>query len=154
MRERGIKPVHNNDMTTNTIKLFVYGSLRSGFQSEAYRYMSNDFRLLGDAKVNGQLFDLGSYPAAKPAPGSDQYIVGELYELKDEKAYSWVFGQLDDYEGVVVEEGETALYRREPVIVYTGTGTEQAWIYWYNGDVSGKPVVPSGDIIEYLRNKK
>jgi gamma-glutamylcyclotransferase (GGCT)/AIG2-like uncharacterized protein YtfP len=141
-------------MTTTTIKLFVYGSLRSGFQSEAYQYMSNYFKLLGTAKVNGQLFDLGSYPAAVPAPGSDYYIIGELYELNDEKAYSWVFGQLDDYEGVVTEEGEPALYRREPTIVYTETGTEQAWIYWYNGDVTGKPIVPSGDIIEYLRDKK
>jgi gamma-glutamylcyclotransferase (GGCT)/AIG2-like uncharacterized protein YtfP len=29
-----------------------------------------------------------------------------------------------------------------------------AWIYWYNGDVSGKPVVASGDILEYMKAKK
>jgi hypothetical protein len=27
-------------------------------------------------------------------------------------------------------------------------------VYWYNGDVTGKPVIESGDVLEYLNNKK
>ncbi len=135
-------------------KLFVYGSLRSGFQSNAYHYISHYFTLLGHATVNGRLYDLGEYPAALPAPGADSLIHGELYDLNEKNAFGWVFGQLDDYEGVVTEEGETAMYRRELVTANINGQEAIAWIYWYNGDVTGKPVVPSGDIIEYFRNKK
>ena len=35
-------------------QLFVYGSLRSGFRSPAYEYVSRYFDLLGDAKVKGE----------------------------------------------------------------------------------------------------
>lgn len=138
----------------STTKLFVYGSLRSGFQSNAYHYISHYFKLLGTAKVSGQLFDLGEYPAAKPAPGTDSFILGELYELNEKSAFSWVFGQLDDYEGVVAEEGETVMYRRELTTAFINSHVETAWIYWYNGEVTDKPLVASGDIVEYFKNKK
>ncbi len=39
--------------------VFVYGSLRSGFQSPAYEYISRYFNLFGEAKVKGKLFDPG-----------------------------------------------------------------------------------------------
>ena len=48
-------------------QLFVYGSLRSGFKSPAYDYISRFFSLVGDAKVKGRLFDMGSYPAGVPS---------------------------------------------------------------------------------------
>jgi len=51
---------------TGVYHLFVYGSLRKGFQSEAYEYISRFFTLVGYAKVKGKLFDMGSYPAAVP----------------------------------------------------------------------------------------
>lgn len=139
-------------MAPTTTKLFVYGSLRSGFHSETFNYMSLYFELAGPATVNGALYDLGDFPAAKP--DATRHIVGELYTLKDPNAFSWVFGQLDDYEGVIAEEGETAFYTRELATANRNGNHEIAWIYWYNGDVSGKPVIESGDLLEYLKNKK
>ena len=133
--------------------LFVYGSLRSGFQSHAYEYISRFFHLVGHAKVKGKLYDLGPYPAALPDTGNN-YIIGELYNIKEESEFSWAIGQLDDYEGVNVEEGEVQLYRREAAEVYINDDKVMAWIYWYNGDVSGMPVVESGDILEYIQAKK
>jgi gamma-glutamylcyclotransferase (GGCT)/AIG2-like uncharacterized protein YtfP len=62
-------------------------------------------------------------------------------------------GQLDDYEGVSVESDEVQLYKRELTDVHYDNTVTPAWIYWYNGDVSGKPVVESGDIIEYIETK-
>jgi len=133
--------------------LFVYGSLRSGFQSPAYEYISNYFHFVADAKVRGLLADLGEYPAAIPTE-EERHITGELYHLKEESEFGWAFGQLDDYEGVNAETGETPLYRRELVNVITEHKTVPAWIYWYNGDVAGKPVVESGDILQYIAEKK
>lgn len=132
--------------------LFVYGSLRSGFKSDAYHYISRFFNLVGPARVKGKLYDLGQYPAALPTE-ENCFIIGELYEVKDESEFSWAIGQLDDYEGVNVEADEVQLYRRELVEVFINERKIAAWIYWYNEDVSGKPVVDSGDILEYLKSK-
>lgn len=137
----------------STYQLFVYGSLRSGFRSTAYEYISRFFTFVGDAKVKGKLYDLGEYPAAIPV-ADDSFIVGELYTITKEQEFSWAIGQLDDYEGVNVEADEVKLYERKITDVYIGNEIVQAWVYWYNGDVTGKPVVASGDILEYLKNKK
>lgn len=133
--------------------LFVYGSLRSGFKSHAYEYISQFFELVGNAKVLGKLVDLGEYPAAVPAE-NEHYIVGELYKIKHENEFSWAFGQLDDYEGVAAEEDEIQLYRREIAEAEMNGNKIKAWVYWYNGDVTGKPVIASGDVLQYLQQKK
>lgn len=134
-------------------QLFVYGSLRSGFRSPAYEYISRYFDLVGDAKVKGKLFDLGEYPAAKPT-SENTFIVGELYRIKHEKEFSWAIGQLDDYEGVDVAYDETALYRRDIAEVLINDMTTTAWIYWYDGDVQDKPVIESGDVLQYIEQKR
>lgn len=134
-------------------QLFVYGSLRSGFHSPVYEYISRFFTFVGEAKVKGKLFDLGEYPAAIPAE-EDFFIIGELYIAKNQQEFSWAIGQLDDYEGLDVEEGETPLYERKVTEVHINDQVTHAWVYWYNGDVSGKPVIASGDMLEYLKNKK
>src|SRR6185295_2212497 len=134
-------------------QLFVYGSLRSGFKSPVYEYISRFFSFAGDAKVRGKLFDMGSYPAGLPT-NDNHFIVGELYEAKNIPEFSWAIGQLDDYEGVSVEPDEVQLYRREIVDVIVESSTTSAWIYWYNGSVEGKPFIESGDLIQYLQQKK
>ena len=134
-------------------QLFVYGSLRSGFHSPAYEYISRYFTLAGEAKVKGALYDMGSYPAAKPTH-ENLFITGELYRIKHENEFSWAIGQLDDYEGVDVEFDEIQLYRRDLTEVFFNNQITHAWIYWFNGDVSGKQVIASGDMMEYLKQKK
>jgi gamma-glutamylcyclotransferase (GGCT)/AIG2-like uncharacterized protein YtfP len=134
-------------------QLFVYGSLRSGFHSSVYDYISRFFTYVGDATVKGKLYDLGEYPAGIPVE-EDVFIKGELYTIKNQQEFSWAIGQLDDYEGMYVEAGETPLYLRKISEVYINGTATTAWVYWYNGDVTGKPVVASGDILEYLNNKK
>ncbi|HMT75403.1 MAG TPA: gamma-glutamylcyclotransferase [Chitinophagaceae bacterium] len=136
-----------------TYFLFVYGSLRSGFQSHAYEYISRYFVLAGPAKVKGKLFDMGSYPAAVPT-GDNIFITGELYHIMNPDEFSWALGQLDDYEGVSAEAGSQPLYYRSITDAYINGEIKPAWIYWYNGEVTGKPVITSGDVIEYLNQKR
>ncbi|HET9823917.1 MAG TPA: gamma-glutamylcyclotransferase family protein, partial [Chitinophagaceae bacterium] len=133
-------------------KLFVYGSLRSGFKSDAYHYISHFFSLVGNAKVRGKLFDLGSYPAGIPS-NEESFIVGELYTIKQQSEFNWAIGQLDDYEGIDSDSDEVQQYRRELVEVIVNGTTTQAWIYWYAGSVEGKPLIESGDLIQYLQQK-
>src|SRR5690606_1562391 len=132
--------------------LFVYGSLRSGFKSPAYEYISRHFNLVGEARVKGILYDPGDYPAAKPFDG-DRYIIGELYEARHPAEFDWAIGQLDDYEGVTAEPGEQTQYTRALTDVISNEKKYTAWVYWYTGDVSGKPEVLSGDVLDYARQK-
>ena len=134
-------------------QLFVYGSLRSGFRSPVYEYISRFFTLVGEAKAKGKLYDLGDYPAAIPV-SEDYFILGELYTIKSEQEFSWAMAQLDDYEGLNVEANEERLYQRKITDIFINGLATSAWVYWYIGDVTGKPVIASGDILEYLNNKK
>lgn len=133
-------------------QLFVYGSLRSGFHHPAYAYISRYFHLVAEASVKGTLYDMGEYPAALPTEDVHR-IVGELYRINNPDEFSWAMAQLDDYEGLHVEAGETPLYRRDVVTVDTAAGASQAWIYWFNGSTEGRPVVESGDVLAYLHQK-
>ncbi len=139
-------------MSNGNYKLFVYGSLRSGFRNPVYAYLTKYFHLLGEAVVKGKLYDLGEYPAAA-ATDQDKFISGELYSINNPAEFSWAIGQLDDYEGLNTEEGETPLYKREEVIAYQGGQPHTAWIYWYNKDLSGYPEIESGDLMQYLQQK-
>lgn len=135
-------------------QLFVYGSLRSGFQHPAYTYISRYFSFVGYAKLQGILFDMGSFPAAKAATDG-HFITGELYTINNEDEFSWAIGQLDDYEGLNAEDEETAQYIRTLSPVYTlENNVVLAWVYWFNGDTTGKTVIESGDVLEYFFKKK
>lgn len=139
-------------MSNEIYKLFVYGSLRSGFRNPVYNYLTQYFHLIGEAVVKGQLYDLGDYPAAV-ASQQENFISGELYVINEPTEFSWAIGQLDDYEGLNTEEGETPQYKREEVVAYHKGEPHTAWIYWYNGDISNKSEMQSGDLLQYLQQK-
>ncbi|MBS1495339.1 MAG: gamma-glutamylcyclotransferase [Bacteroidetes bacterium] len=139
-------------MSAPTFNLFVYGSLRSGFRNPAYGYLTQYFKLQGDAIVKGNFYDNGSYPVAIPT-AEDFFINGELYQIINPDEFSWAINQLDDYEGLNVEEGETPLYRRELADVYVEGKQTKAWIYWYNHPVEGMQLIKTGDVLKYLQEK-
>ena len=139
-------------MSTTSYKIFVYGSLRSGFRNPAYEYLTRYFKYSGEALVKGKFFDAGSHPVALPT-NDEHFILGELYNMNSEEEFSWAFTQLDDYEGLNVEVGETPLYKRDLVEVYQNGETQIAWIYWYNQSIDGMPEIETGDVMRYLQQK-
>lgn len=133
--------------------LFVYSSLMKGFKSREYDYISQYFCFVSNGKVKGIFSDLGHIPVATPSSEA-HFIKGELYQIKNTEDFSFAIGQLDDYEGVRPEADEIQLYKRELTTVYKeDESAVNAWIYWYQGDVAGKPVITSGDVMEYIRSK-
>ena len=135
-------------------QLFVYGSLRTGFHSKSYRYLTRYFHFEGLAKVKGILADLAGASVATPTT-EDFFIKGELYKLKNEFDSSYVFAQLDDYEGLIPDVDEPTLYRRELTTIFKEDGTlTNAWMYWFNSDVSGQHRIYSGDVMEFLEFKR
>lgn len=135
---------------TTVHQIFVYGSLRSGFNSSAFEYISRYFQLVAPAKVRGLLFDMGEYPAALPT-SEDHFIIGELYAIKEAEEFGWALEQLDEYEGINDSPEDAPIsFRRDLVEVITDNGNTTAWIYWFNSPVQDKPIIASGDVLEYL----
>ncbi len=138
----------------SSLQLFVYSSLRTGFHQQAYEYLARFFSFVSMGKVNGTFRDSGTELIATPT-SENTFIKGELYSLNKEDDLSWVFSQLDEYEGLIPAQDEPILYRRELTSVYKDDGSiTDAWIYWYDGDVSGKPVIDIDDVFEYLKSKE
>ena len=132
--------------------LFVYGSLRSGFKSPMYDYIRRYFSFIGNASVKGKLLDMGDYPVAIPT-NENYYIQGELFSINHADEFNFAIAQLDDYEGLNPEEGEYSAYRRDVVQVEINNKVVTAWVYWFNGDTAGRPLVESGDVLMYMLEK-
>jgi gamma-glutamylcyclotransferase (GGCT)/AIG2-like uncharacterized protein YtfP len=134
-------------------QLFVYGSLRSGFHHPAFEYISRHFLFVGNGKIKGLVYDMGAYPGAIQT-STESSVIGEVYVIKNENEFDWAIAQLDDYEGVDAEEDETPLFKRALTEVYLDNVKKTtAWIYWFNGDITGKPVIASGDTLQYYQEK-
>jgi gamma-glutamylcyclotransferase (GGCT)/AIG2-like uncharacterized protein YtfP len=106
-------------------RLFVYGTLRRGSENQFARLLAERGQCIGEARVPGRLYDLGSYPGAKPSDQPNEWIVGEVFHLDEPAA---VLGALDEYEG---PEFERAIL-------------DTFWIYWYVGSAPGR-LIASGD---------
>jgi len=76
--------------------LFVYGTLRSGYNNRYARLLRRQGQMLGIARVRGRLNDLGRYPALSPTQGHDDWVTGEIYLLRTPIS---LLGKLDAYEG-------------------------------------------------------
>jgi gamma-glutamylcyclotransferase (GGCT)/AIG2-like uncharacterized protein YtfP len=138
---------------SGNLRLFVYGSLRSGFRNPMFEYISRFFTFAGMGKVKGILYDMEHYLAGVPTI-DEKFIIGELYNAKEEAEFFYAIGQLDDYEGVLGEAGDPPLFRREIVNVILDDREVQSWIYWFNDEPHDRPLVASGDIFEFLKNKQ
>jgi gamma-glutamylcyclotransferase (GGCT)/AIG2-like uncharacterized protein YtfP len=102
--------------------------------------------------VAGVIFDLGTYPGARPAENPSDSIVGELYRLINVETDLNV---LDEIEEFVPEAPEASLYVRSQVAVTLSRGTLQhAWIYWLaRTDTRGLKRIPSGDYASVATRK-
>lgn len=130
--------------------LFVYGSLRQGFKSDAYQYISQYFTFVANATVAGKLVHNGNYPLGVTSNNGEK-IIGELYCITNTANYEWAYAQLDDYEGVIVEANETPAYIKATATAYYNNTEVQCILYWYNGNTDGMAVIPSGDVFDFYK---
>lgn len=122
--------------------LFVYGTLRQGFDLDWRRELGA--RFCGRGRVSGKLYDLGEYPGAIPLDiNSPHEVAGELYELSDPQR---AMEKLDEYEGFLPVQPERSLFVRKvaPVVLEDRTRRD-AWVYFYNRQVDETRLIPGGD---------
>lgn len=135
---------------TQPAYLFVYGTLRLDTppNNRATEALDQHTQQAGKGWIRGKLFDLGSFPAARPA--ADSWVTGRLYRIKDPEQ---LFEVLDPREGHRQEAN--GLFSRDKVSVFRGDGaTVKAWIYWWNRDTHDGPEIRSGDGRHYQRKEQ
>jgi gamma-glutamylcyclotransferase (GGCT)/AIG2-like uncharacterized protein YtfP len=120
--------------------VFVYGTLRrGGAHAMSIRFPNSKF--IADAKVSGNLYDLGAYPGLQHNESSS-LVIGEVYEVDDE-----ILNKLDDFEA-------SSNYWRKQVEVSLGTQRRIGWTYEPNPEFySLRRLITSGDWIEYAKTK-
>lgn len=129
--------------------LFAYGSLLTGTGDRVLdRLMARACAPVGEAIMQGKLFDLGSYPGALPSSCPSDEIRGQLFLLKQPQR---VLRMLDAYEGISLDTGYGEYVRHRVPVTLTATGHQvDAWVYFYAGRVTGRPRIASGDYQAYL----
>jgi gamma-glutamylcyclotransferase (GGCT)/AIG2-like uncharacterized protein YtfP len=110
-------------------RLFVYGSLRRQSVQPMALELRSAARWLGEARLQGRLFDLGQFGAVVAGAGT---VYGELFE----GVSADLLLRLDRYEG--------EQYRRRLGPVAFGAQSLAAWCYWYLGPLDGARELLSG----------
>ena len=124
-------------MLTGAPLLFVYGTLRRMRGSAMHPLLAGRAAFEGTGTVQGQLFDLGRYPALVLSVEPSDRVIGEVYRLEPSRS-EVTQRELDEYEGTE--------YRREEVSIRMADGaTVEAWAYVWSGDPSGCRRIPSGE---------
>ena len=127
-------------------RVFVYGTLMSGFDHPMSKLLAAGADLLGPATVRGKLFLITHYPGLLHSDDAADIVHGELYRLRN---VDELMAALDDYESVGPGHEEPTLYVREVVPVTLRDGSVmEAWTYIYNRPVNEAKRIVSGKFLE------
>ena len=126
--------------------LFVYGTLRSGFQNKFARLLAERGTLLGRARIQGKMYHLDSYPGLVLSSEPDEWVTGEVYRLDDAAG---TLAVLDDYEGCGPHDELPYEFVRAIAKVRLVTGRHlAAWVYVYNQPLPEDRRVLSGNYLD------
>ena len=123
----------------------LYGSLMRGLGPLESHGFAKRLRFVGPCLLEGELFDLGPYPALRPGPGR---VLAELHALEDPR----LLDELDEFEGTDPEHPERSLYLRERIRLIEPSGLE-AWCYIYAGIPDPEARVEGGDWRDHLARR-
>lgn len=99
--------------------VFVYGTLKKGGTNH---YLLHNAVFLGNAMLEGfELWDLGSYPAIRPAKDPQATVHAERYETDD-----YTLKKLDALEDYYGPEDRRNLYDR---VLTSDTQGNPGWVY-------------------------
>ena len=122
--------------------LFVCGTLRSEYVEGEIAAVMKRLQTLGAASVRGKLYNLGAYPGAVVDQTANTSIHGELFELPPDET---TLQELDKYEDFDPAKPEECLFVRRRAKAELIDGHElEAWIYTYNRDPKGAPLIEGG----------
>ena len=66
-------------MNNNTVKIFVYGTLKKG--KRLHDFFMKNAEFIKKDEINAKMFNLGSYPAVIKTRDKEAWIEGEIYKI-------------------------------------------------------------------------
>jgi gamma-glutamylcyclotransferase (GGCT)/AIG2-like uncharacterized protein YtfP len=122
--------------------IFFYGTLLPQYVPPTMRHVLEGFRPYGEGSVNGVLYDFGEHPGAMLKEGTSGKVYGAVYQLPKDGD---VLAQLDRYEGFdAASPGNSLFVRKQCPVTLADGSVLQCWIYEYNGNPAGLPIIASG----------
>ncbi len=128
--------------------LFVYGTLMAGLDSGPGQLLATNAAFVSEGWLHGFLYDLGKYPGAIYDPKAESKVLGHIYLLPNAPS---ILAFLDQYEGYDARFAAQCEYLRTTCPVNTnGEETLNCQVYTYQGSITEKKLIPSGNYLAYL----
>lgn len=119
---------------TETLKVFVYGTLKIGFRLAP---LFDDVRTsVKVGKIRGSLYSLELFPGV--VLDEKDEVIGEVHTFsQSSEVIKEVLKRMDNIEGYNPQRNpEDNLYNRKTVLVETDSGTEECFVYEYARSVN------------------
>ena len=127
-------------------RVFVYGTLMSGYDHPMSRLLAAEADFLGPATIRGRLYMITHYPGLLHSDDAGDIVHGELYRLRN---VDGLMAALDEYESVGPGFEPPTLYLRKTVPATLADGSiVEAWTYIYNRPVDEAKRIVSGNFLE------
>lgn len=115
-------------------RLFVYGTLKTGFDNRWAKALRESATLLGPARLRGRLYRVAHYPGLKRSARENAWVVGELFRLHNPRK---LLQALDRYEG--------ERFKRVRALAYLDEGGRRpCWTYEYVPGVRSSRKIVTG----------
>ena len=134
-------------------RLFLYGSLLTGTPDRRLnKLVRHLLRHASPATIQARLYNLGHYPGVIPSAARADRVYGRVITLANPR----LLRQLDRYEDYFADEPAKSEFIRVlmPAQLLPSRKYSDCWVYIYNGDVSGKQRILSGDYVRYKKARQ
>ncbi len=125
--------------------LFVYGLLRKGINHPMSMSLSKQAIHIGSGSVKGKVFLIDDYPGMVVGRNYSTHVTGDIYGFNDPDLWK----DLDQFEEVNVSDE----YQRQVIEVEFSGQILNCWTYVYQRSIDGLEEIPSGDFLEYIRER-
>jgi gamma-glutamylcyclotransferase (GGCT)/AIG2-like uncharacterized protein YtfP len=127
--------------------IFVYGVLMRGF--DLHHHMAGAV-FVSPATTRGKLYEVGAYPGMIEGDGT---VRGELYRVDDIAVALEVLDEVEEYDPLDAAASPYVRAVRNVRLEQDGSETA-AWLYLYNREVKGLPLISSGDWRSYVERSR
>jgi len=133
--------------------LFLYGSLLTGTPDRRLnKQVRRLLRRAPSAMIQARLYNLGHYPGVVASAARADRVYGRVITLANPR----LLHRLDCYEDYFADEPARSEFIRVlmPAQLLPSQKYIDSWVYIYNGDVSGKQRIVSGDYVRYKKSRQ
>lgn len=137
------------------MRFFFYGTLEDSFENDQTRHLRGKLKLLGPARLRGDLYavltDKGVYPALIAKRKGVGYVHGKIYVTTPQFGRADL-SRIDSYEEFDSRMPEQSEYLRKRLTVTLENGdAKKAYAYVYNQTLpKGAKKIDSGHFAEFL----